>query len=395
MEGTTNKKKTIAWIIRFIIFGLFVLSAVTKMFPLWSFEKQLVDLGICSWEPAYYLARLIIAVELALGIAILVPHLIKKLIIPATIALLVAFCGHLIIQMIQYGPMNGNCGCFGELIPMTPLEAFIKNVLTIGLLVWLYRIVDNVTSVWKDILYPAGIFTAAAIFMFIAFPKKEKTNTDQLNAQVNELQLDDINGTDTNALADNDALVISTEDTATTVVDNTIDAEAVAQAKKDSIEQAKKEAVAKATAAKKDEPVKKEAVGPAQKVSKFAAFAMFNNKKVNVDQGKKVLCMFAPGCDHCQNTAKMIGELAKTNKIPEVYIYFMDEEVNKIPEFFKIAGVKYPFQVLGIGDFWDLLGSGSTPGVFCQWNGNTMQSYEGINDNEFNFEKFKEFAVEK
>jgi hypothetical protein len=70
-----------------------------------------------------YLARFIIALEIAIAIAILQPHFIKRIIIPSIILLLIAFCLHLAIQMYQYGAMNGNCGCFGQLIPMTPLEA--------------------------------------------------------------------------------------------------------------------------------------------------------------------------------------------------------------------------------------------------------------------------------
>ena len=37
--------------------------------------------------------------------------------------------------MIQtIGGEAGNCGCFGDLIPMSPLQALIKNLVTIGLL---------------------------------------------------------------------------------------------------------------------------------------------------------------------------------------------------------------------------------------------------------------------
>ena len=42
-------KKTIVWLLRFLVFALFVFSAVAKMFPIWAFEKQLVDLGLMSW----------------------------------------------------------------------------------------------------------------------------------------------------------------------------------------------------------------------------------------------------------------------------------------------------------------------------------------------------------
>ena len=122
---------------------MFLLSAVAKSFPIWAFEKQLVDLGIVDWCKAPYLSRLIIALETAIAIAILQKNYLKSFVIPLTIVLLAAFCIHLGIQMVQHGAMNGNCGCFGQLIPMTPLEAFIKNIITIGLLIYLYLNVSD------------------------------------------------------------------------------------------------------------------------------------------------------------------------------------------------------------------------------------------------------------
>ncbi|HOS49149.1 MAG TPA: MauE/DoxX family redox-associated membrane protein, partial [Bacteroidia bacterium] len=139
-------KKTLVWILRILIFALFVLSAVAKMFPIWAFEKQLVDLGLMSWCLAPYFSRALIALELAIGILIIQPHYLKKIVIPATIGLLVVFCAHLTLEMVKHGAMNGNCGCFGQLIPMTPLEAFIKNIITILMLIVVYRKVETQPS---------------------------------------------------------------------------------------------------------------------------------------------------------------------------------------------------------------------------------------------------------
>ena len=63
---------------------------LAKSFPIWAFEKQLVDLGIVNWCNAPYLARLIIALETAIAIAILQKHYIKSFVIPVTILLLFA-----------------------------------------------------------------------------------------------------------------------------------------------------------------------------------------------------------------------------------------------------------------------------------------------------------------
>ena len=43
------------------------------------------------------------------------------------------FSIHLLIQVA--GGESDNCGCFGELIPMSPLQSVIKNLVAIGLLV--------------------------------------------------------------------------------------------------------------------------------------------------------------------------------------------------------------------------------------------------------------------
>jgi len=58
-------KKYLVLGVRILIFGLFILSAVAKMYPLWAFEKQLVDLGITDWCGAHYLARIILGIEIA------------------------------------------------------------------------------------------------------------------------------------------------------------------------------------------------------------------------------------------------------------------------------------------------------------------------------------------
>jgi thiol-disulfide isomerase/thioredoxin len=392
--------QTISWILRIVIFILFVVSAITKVIdPIWMFEKQLVDLGICDWCLSHYLARLLIGFELALGIAILFPHLLKKLVVPVTIALLVAFCIHLSIQMVEYGPMNGNCGCFGTTIPMTPLEAFIKNVLTIGLLVWLYRLLPSTKDEsWKRIIYPILIFLLCALFMFMAYPfcpcdKKPKPTTVDIEETTTEETantIDEIDNLEDSVINSAELSAIEKQQ-----IQDSLN-EAKKKIEEEELERKKKEAAAEEKKRQEDAVTKDSAEkGPKKVTSKFAQLPVFSGKKVNVDEGKKTICMFAPGCDHCQHTAKLLGELAQKGKTPPVYIYFMDEEPEKIPEFFKKAGVKFPYQVLGIGDFWDLLEEGSTPGVFGLWNGNIQQSYEGINENEFDVEKFKSFALPK
>ena len=71
----------------------------------------------------------------------------------------------------------------------------------------------------------------------------------------------------------------------------------------------------------------------------------------------------------------MIDSLSKKVKnFPKVEIVFMDEEVDKIPEFFDYAGSKYNYIVLDISTFYDVLTwERDTPGIFYMWNGNILK----------------------
>ena len=63
----------------------------------------------------------------------------------------------------------------------------------------------------------------------------------------------------------------------------------------------------------------------------------------SIDKGKKLLCYFVPGCDHCRDAAKELTEMRKKDaSLPPLSIIFMNEEADLIPAFFKEAGATYP-----------------------------------------------------
>jgi hypothetical protein len=376
-------KKYLPWTFRIIVFLLFALSAVTKMFPIWAFEKQLVDLGLTDWCSAPFWARLIIATELTLGIGMLQPHFLRRIIIPATFLLLTAFSVHLTIEMVKHGPMNGNCGCFGQLIPMTPLEAFIKNILTMGLLVYLYRTVQDRQNGPNRISPLVMLFLGSALLMFAAFPfcpcPAESETTPQL------LPVDSLATDTTVQQIDSFALLTDTSTTDSVSIASKPGESATPAPKPGESATPAPKPGASPTPSPTPKPLPKPIdPGPKPIVSKFAKYTTFGTRTINLDQGKKIVCMFAPGCDHCRATAKEICTLARQIAIPEVYILFMDEDPDAIPAFFQEAGCTYPHQIIKIPEFWTLLGaSANTPGVFYLWNGNVIKLWEGIDANAF------------
>jgi hypothetical protein len=152
--------------------------------------KQLYPLGF-SVELAKIFSRSLIGVEFGLGLLLLFPFDLKKWVIPALIAMLGIFVVHLSIEIFTTGN-KGNCGCFGALLPMTPLEAIIKNVITITLLIYVFsKGNDNETL---PIYFHICGFTTVILFTILNSKWTEKCCCDDnkttfFNERINLLEL--------------------------------------------------------------------------------------------------------------------------------------------------------------------------------------------------------------
>ena len=347
-----------SWTIRVIIAVLFIVSAIAKLYPspyfaISTFEvKQLYPLGFSEFIAPWF-SRILIGIELALGILILQNNYLRKFIIPVTILMLSVFVVHLSYVTFATGGQSGNCGCFGELIPMTPIEAIIKNIIAIFLLVVLFFMLPK-TYDKINFWILAAVTLVAIASLFIIAPIKKITN-DYIVTPIDEVVNDNVlNNLETEFSKD--------------TIENT--------AKKD-------------TALVKEEKIKPEEIVSTTEPKKIkSGYVKLFSK---IDSGRKTLCFFVPGCDHCRTAAKELTDLKqKDANFPEISIIFMNEEVDLIPDFFKEAGAEYPYKVIEIIPFWNLLGTGKdTPGVKYLWNGNTYKYYNGIGDNKFNPEDYK------
>ena len=136
-----NEQKII-FTLRILISGLFLLSAYAKLYPTPMFgitkvfeQGQLIPMGF-SEGLAPYFSRFIIGAELFLAITILFNNYLKKITVPLSFLMIAIYTIHLFTQL--FGDTE-NCGCFGDLIPMTPLQAFIKNIITLVILYFIYK----------------------------------------------------------------------------------------------------------------------------------------------------------------------------------------------------------------------------------------------------------------
>ena len=348
----TLSKNYIAWSLRIIVAVLFVLSALAKLskghlldspyFAISTFEvKQLYPMGFSEGFAPFF-SRTLIGIELALGLLLLQNNWLRKFIVPVTTLLLLVFIGHLSYVTFLSGGNSGNCGCFGELLPMTPIEAIIKNIVAVGILGYLYILLPKETkngNFWVT----TTILFATILAIFMLAPIQPPASNFEVS---------------TTEITANDTTQTATVDTTTIKVSN--------------------DTVKKVEAVKTI--VQKEINEPEKHKSGYASYFS------KIDTGRKTLCFFVPGCDHCRVAAKELTELKQKDKnFPEILIIFMNEEADLIPDFFKFAGAEYPYKIIEVIPFWKVLGSGKdTPGVKYLWNGNEYKYYWGIADNKFN-----------
>ena len=299
-------------IARILISALFLLSAVAKLYPtpLYGITKvfeegQLIPMGFSS-DFAPFLSRLIIGFEFFIAFAILQTHYIKKLVIPSTILLVSVFCVDLAIDI--FGGVDENCGCFGQLIPMTPIEAFIKNIFTILILLYIYRNVSDKQN--SNFLLLFNGYLIISVLMFSLLPIATNSSSKQVSS-----------------------------------------------------------------------------------------FSSYVDTDFDINNGKKVLCFFDAGCEHCMDAAKSLTELASnTQSFPDVHIIFSDTEAEKIPEFLNTSGSDFSYQVMPfynpddeINSYLEVLGfEYENPVVIYYNNGNQMRFYDGTGSNEYDPNDFKD-----
>ena len=184
---TTDQK--IIFSLRILISGLFLLSAIAKLYPTPMFgitkvfeQGQLIPMGF-SESLAPYFSRFIIGAEIFLSITILFNNYLKRLIVPLSFVMVAIFSIHLSTQI--FGDSE-NCGCFGDLIPMTPLEALIKNIITLVILAVIYKKSSDVTENFHKLVI---LFLLISTLMFSLIPISNQSKSLEGTASNDEFLL--------------------------------------------------------------------------------------------------------------------------------------------------------------------------------------------------------------
>jgi len=129
----SNNKVTriILAILSAIAGAVFIFSAYAKTMPVDDFTDTIFSRINVSWGIAAFASRFFIGLEAALGLLLLlsIPGR-RKWVLWSGLILLLAFSGYLVGLWVMQGN-NVDCGCMGNVMPMSPMWSLVKNAVLI------------------------------------------------------------------------------------------------------------------------------------------------------------------------------------------------------------------------------------------------------------------------
>lgn len=134
---------------RILVGAAFVASAILKFISLDAFELYIYGFDWFGMGVSSYLARLILTMEMLMGLS-LISGVKAKMAVQGAMAALLVFSLFL-IYLIATGN-DGNCHCFGEQFELKPLPSLGKNVVMMAMLAIAWNAKDWFSKICKYIL---------------------------------------------------------------------------------------------------------------------------------------------------------------------------------------------------------------------------------------------------
>ncbi len=378
---------------RLILSFLFVFGAVSKLVSMPFFDGMVAELLLGDnyfdnpsgmiW--VQWLTRFLVAIELVLGLALLQNTWFKKLVLPATMAMLVLFTIHLFYEGFKQvnGFTEGNCGCFGDILPMTNLESIIKNVIgmAIGVFVWLKYTKDSVFSSWVAPFFLGLItlftlsFGVKSYASKVAAPVTEElglTETSQENA-----------GLDSAGLPSAETATIVNEKNSNTPPPPPIDKPKQVAVVDDGPQNLQREEV----------PVVKQKT-PSDKTLQLLYTYAPAIESQNLAYGSKLVCLFSMTCSHCQEVYADLVAMKASGKLPSLYLLNYGTEYEQNYFFSQAGNVKSPHtRTEEFSDFKRMLEGKTYPRILYVKDGEIMKEWDVDTYEKEGFMKY--YGIEK
>jgi len=152
-------------IIRVLLGGLFIATAILKLLSVEEFELYIYSFNLFNFITVVLLSRLLIAFELLLGI-FLIMKIKYRYTWWLTLFTMVGFT--LFLVYVAKFRNDNNCHCFGALVELNPVHSICKNILTIIMLLFV-RSEENYRFRFKKLVI-GTLIAAGVIVPFVANP---------------------------------------------------------------------------------------------------------------------------------------------------------------------------------------------------------------------------------
>ncbi len=387
---------------RLIVATLFIFSAVAKLVDLSFFDELVAELLIGEDYGNYptagfwvqVLSRVIISAEILLGIAILQARWLKTLVLPTIMILLALFTIHLFyvsFDLMASGKnfkeafLDGNCGCFGRVLPMDNLESILKNLVTMALTFYIFKKYQEDRRYFEFGAYVPALVAGGVMFLTLAMTIEKYESMEQVKSFTYSEPQDEF---ERNPIVDTVATVHE-EDTTAHQNETEIKSE-VAEGEGANNPNEKATSDIEVVSPEKDDKTSSAAIKSQEtKHSPYARYTAFSDGvKANLDKGKKLVCSFSLTCGHCQEAYKEICSIASDPNLPPVFLVLYGGSFD-LNHFFSQAGCKHPYVLVeDYEEFKEILAGKDFPRIDVRTN--------GVNDHTwdletYNFDSFTNF----
>lgn len=387
------KQHTIVQSSRILLSFLFVFGAISKLISMPFFDGMVAELLLGKDyfdQPSgmlwvQWLTRILVAVELVLGLALLQNKWFKELVLPSTMGMLILFTVHLFYEGFRQenGFTEGNCGCFGDVLPMTNLESIIKNVLGLlaGIFAWVRYRNQNQFSTWV-----APAFLGVITLFTLSFGIK---NYKPTSAAV-FTELDTIK-----KLADTKSL------------DDSLSAEFAAEKIEPEEEFTVRQTTPQKTTAPKSTQDQKTALTvetqpktssadkvPLDKTLQLLYTYVPDLQSENIASKPTLVCLFSMTCSHCQEVYRDLIAMKGSGKLPQLHLVNYGTAYEQNYFFTQGGNVKSPHtRIDDFTDFKRMLEGKTYPRIIYVKDGKIAKEWDVDTYEKLNFMSY--FGIEK
>jgi uncharacterized membrane protein YphA (DoxX/SURF4 family) len=344
------KRKFLFNSLRVFLAVVFVFSAISKLVSMPFFdglvaEFLLGDNYLDNASGLYWtqlLTRVLVSGELIVGIALLQNKWFKTVVMPAVMLLMLVFTIHLFFEGFasEKGFVEGNCGCFGDVLPMTILESILKNIVAtlIAIALWVavrgkeIPKIDSRSAAWV-----VGLVTLGTLL----FSVKSYTTTPEMPTSSSISLVDSIYETsDTSVLNSPEKGKDTVKDMMTVKVDKGAKTKNDGRNKSDAGDNKLSETESKNqdAEAKKSKP---EIAKTVEILNKYGPHS--DGKRADLVNGRRLVMLFSMTCSHCQEVYKAVCGWSQNNDLPQIYMYNYGKDFEQKYFFNQAGSCNHPF----------------------------------------------------